>query len=75
MNAASLSALSALAGSVIGGLTSFSTSWLVQQNSARTQTRFQERTKRETSYGSFIEEASLRFGEALESAEGRLETS
>ena len=37
MNAAYISALAALAGSVIGGLTSLLTSWLTQRTQARAQ--------------------------------------
>ncbi len=70
MESAYLSALAALAGSVIGGFTSFATSWLVQQNQTRNSQRFQEIAKRETLYGSFIDEAAKRYAEALERDSG-----
>jgi uncharacterized membrane protein YccC len=57
MDAAFISALSALGGATIGGLASFGSSWLTQ----RTQLRFAHheaiKAKREALYAEFIEEA------------------
>ena len=65
MNPAYLSALSALAGSLIGALASFSTTWLTQHFQVRTQRRQQEMSRREKLYGDFIDEASRLFADAL----------
>jgi hypothetical protein len=65
MDAAYLSALSALGGATIGGLASFGSSWLTQ----RTQLRFAHheaiKAKREALYAEFIEEAARLYGDAL----------
>jgi hypothetical protein len=65
MNLAIISALSALAGSTIGALSSFSTTWLVQTSQIRSQNRGTERIKRETLYGEFIAEAAKRMTDAM----------
>jgi hypothetical protein len=65
MDLAVISALSALAGSSIGALSSFSTTWLVQTSQIRSQHRGTERAKRETLYGEFITEAAKRMTDAL----------
>src|SRR5262249_25699925 len=65
MDAAYISALSALGGATIGGLASFGSSWLTQ----RTQLRFAHheaiKAKREALYTEFIDEASRLYGAAL----------
>jgi len=65
MDAAFISALSALGGATIGGLASFGSSWLTQ----RTQLRFAHheaiKAKREALYAEFIDEASRLYGDAL----------
>ena len=65
MDAAYISALSALGGATIGGLASFGSSWLTQ----RTQLRFAHheaiKAKREALYTEFIDEASRLYGDAL----------
>lgn len=66
MNPAYISALAALAGSVIGGLTSFLTSWMTQQTQTRAQLITAEIAKREALYGKFIDEASRLLTDALE---------
>jgi hypothetical protein len=65
MNPAYISALAALAGSIIGGLTSLGTSWLGQraQNKARELAR--DKRQREELYGRFLEEASRLYVDAL----------
>ena len=65
MEGASISALAALAGSVVGGLTALATSWLTQQAQARAQERAGDRTARELLYKDFIVEASRLYGDAL----------
>ena len=64
MDGASISALAALAGSVIGGLTALGTSWLTQQAQARAQENARDRTAREALYSDFIVEASRLIGDA-----------
>jgi hypothetical protein len=65
MDAAVISALSALGGATIGGLASFGSSWLTQ----RTQLRFSHdeavKAKREALYAEFIDEAARLHGDAL----------
>jgi hypothetical protein len=71
MDPAILSAASALAGSLIGGLSSLAASWLTQREQLRAQLFVQEAVKRETLYTEFITEASRRFIEAWDhKAEG-----
>ena len=65
MSPAYLSALSALAGSLIGALASFSTTWLTQHFQILTQRRQQEMSRREKLYGDFIDEASRLYADAL----------
>ncbi len=65
MDAAILSAVSALAGSGIGAFASFGTTWLVQTNQMRYQQRAAEVTKREALYAAFIGEAAKRMTDAL----------
>src|SRR5262245_65547023 len=65
MDAAFISALSALGGATIGGLASFGSSWLTQ----RTQLRFSQheavKAKREALYAAFVDEAARLYGDAL----------
>jgi hypothetical protein len=53
MEAAYISALAALAGTAIGGLTSFATSWMTQQAQTRSQRLAAEKEKREDLFGRF----------------------
>ena len=65
MDTAYISAFSALGGAVIGGLTSFGSSWLTQ----RTQLRFSHdeaiKARREELYVEFVDEAARLYGDAL----------
>jgi hypothetical protein len=65
VDTAYISAFSALGGALIGGLTSFGSSWLTQ----RTQLRFSHdeaiKAKREALYAEFVDEASRLYGDAL----------
>src|SRR5882724_12489570 len=65
MNNAYLSAVAALAGSAIGALASFATTWLTQHAQQRAQRFGQAMARREHLYGDFIEEASKLFTDAL----------
>jgi hypothetical protein len=51
-------AFAALAGSVIGGLTTFAAAWVTQRQQANVQWLLQEKTRRQELYQQFIEEAS-----------------
>ena len=64
MDPAILSALSALIGSLIGGVSTFAASWLTQHRQLRIQLLLQEAAKREKLYADFIIEASKRLTEA-----------
>jgi hypothetical protein len=65
MDPAYISALAALAGATIGGLTSFGTSWLTQRTQLRHAHREAERAELKTLYQDFITEASRLFVQAL----------
>ena len=65
MNNAFISAFAALAGSGIGAIASFATTWLTHDAQARAQRFAQAMTRRERLYGQFIEEASRLFTDAL----------
>jgi hypothetical protein len=66
MEAGYISAMAALAGSAIGALTSFASTWITQQMQVRTTQRGQDRARREALYGEFIREASRLFADAFE---------
>ena len=65
MNAAYLSALSALLGSAIGALASLATTWLTQRYQDRMQRAAQETSRRERLFGEFIDVSSKLFADAL----------
>ena len=65
MHNAYVSAIAALAGSAIGALASFATTWLTLHSHERAQRFAQATTRREHLYGEFIEEASKLFTDAL----------
>ena len=65
MNPAYISAFAGLAGAIIGGLTSFATSWLTQRAQLRDAHREAEKAKLEALYTDFIAEAARLFGDAL----------
>jgi hypothetical protein len=66
MDAAYISALAALAGTAIGGLTSFATSWTTQQAQARAQRLAAEREGRAALFGRFLDEAAKLYSDALQ---------
>ena len=66
MDTAYVTAFAALAGSVIGGLTSLAASWLSQHVQFRAQQLAQDLSRREELYKKFIEEASKWYADAYE---------
>ena len=73
MDVAYISALSALAGSAIGGLTSGFTTWLNQRFQAKAETLAHESSRRQDLYTEFIAAASKTYGEALVTNEPKIE--
>ena len=67
MDAGYFSAIAALSGSAIGGLTSLAASWLSQNAQARAQQHIRNLGQRQELYRAFIEEASRLYARALES--------
>jgi hypothetical protein len=65
MDSATISALAALAGATIGGVTSFGTSWLSQQTQAKVQARAHKLSQREDLYKRFIKKTSKAYGDSL----------
>ena len=72
MDLAYVSALSALAGSVIGSATSTTMTWLTQRAQARSGQLAHEFNRREELYRDFIVAASKTYGDALVSSEPKL---
>ena len=66
MDASIISALAALAGAAIGGLTSIVGAWLTQQTQVKAQELTQDKLRRQELYKEFIEEASKTYGDALQ---------
>jgi hypothetical protein len=64
MDASVISALSALGGAAIGGLTSGAMSWLTQEVQAKAQESAQDKSLRQQLHREFIEEASKSYGDA-----------
>ena len=69
MDVAYISALSALAGSVIGGLTTGITTWISQRSQAKAGRIAHQIEQREILYKEFIGSASKIYGEAIVSNE------
>lgn len=65
MDAAYISALSALAGSAIGASASFATTWLTQRHQDHADRVSKEASRRERLFGEFIEQGSKIYGDAL----------
>jgi hypothetical protein len=72
MNIGYVSTLAVLAGSVIGGLTSTSTTWVTQRAHARTGLLADKIVRREELYRDFVTAASRAYGDALISSEPRV---
>ncbi|WP_197688447.1 hypothetical protein [Bradyrhizobium lablabi] len=66
MNASVITALAALAGAAIGGLTSVFASWMTQHAQARAQRLAQDKLRRQELYKEFIEVASKCYIDALQ---------
>jgi hypothetical protein len=60
-----LPAVAALAGSAIGGLTSFASAWLTQGRQDRARRLSQDKARRQKLYRQFIDEASKLYADAL----------
>lgn len=72
MDVAYISALSALTGSVVGGLTTTGVTWLTQRAQARSGQLAHEFERREDLFRDFIVAASKTYGDALVNSEPRL---
>jgi hypothetical protein len=73
VNIAYLSALSALAGSVFGGLTTGITTWLSLRSQARVGHRSGQLVRRQDLFDEFIGAASKAYGEALFNTESKIQ--
>jgi hypothetical protein len=73
MDVAYISGLSALAGSVVGGLTTGLTAWLNQRSLAKAGQIAHEMSRRQDLYKDFILSASKAYGEALVVNEPKIE--
>ena len=73
MDMAYVSALSALAGSVVGGFTTGATTWLSYRAQARASRLASERSRRQDIFRDFILAASKLYTNALVSSEPKLE--
>ena len=73
MDVAYISALSALAGSLIGGLTSGITTWLNQRAQTRAAQIAHDLARREDLFRDFIDAASKAYAEALVSNEPQVQ--
>ena len=72
MDVALVSALSALAGSAVGGLSSSGTTWLTQRAQSRAARATHEMSRREDLYRDFILAASNAYGAALGSTDPKI---
>jgi hypothetical protein len=66
MEPAYISAFAALAGTAIGGLASFATSWVTQQAQSRAQRIAAEKDARAALFGRFLDEAAKLYSDALQ---------
>ncbi|MEA2893762.1 MAG: hypothetical protein QOI05_4555 [Bradyrhizobium sp.] len=66
MDASIISALAALTGAAVGGLTSGIPNWLSHRGALRAQWILHEKTRRQALYGDFIEEAAKCYIDALQ---------
>jgi hypothetical protein len=65
MDPAYVSAFAALAGTAIGGLASFATSWITQQAQSKAQRKAAEKDARAALFGRFLDEAA-KYADALQ---------
>ena len=73
MDVAYISALAALAGSMVGGLTAGITTWLSQRAQARAGQLAHEMSRRDDLYKDFIVAASKIYGDAILSSEPQIQ--
>jgi hypothetical protein len=73
MDTAFISAFSALAGSIFGGLTSGTTTWMSLRSQARADHRLHRVAHREDLYRDFIVAASATYGSAILSSEPQIQ--
>jgi hypothetical protein len=73
MDAAYLSVLAALAGSLVGGVTSAFATWLSQRDQLRAGQLAHDKSRREDLYKAFIVEASKAYGDAVLSNEPKIQ--
>jgi hypothetical protein len=74
VDASAITALAALMGAAVGGLTSVLSSWVVQRTQARAQRIAQDFAHRQDLYKEFIEEASKCYVHALQHDEPDIPT-
>lgn len=65
MDPAYISAIAALAGSAIGGVTSFGTTWMSRRAQMQAEHRERDKTHRQELYKEFIGEASRLYGDGI----------
>jgi hypothetical protein len=73
MDVAYISALAALGGSVVGGMTTGVTTWLSQRVQARAGQLAREMSRRDDLYKDFIVAASKAYGDAILSSEPQIQ--
>ena len=65
MDSGYITALAALGGAALGGLTSFATSWTTQRTQMKAQRSASSKSKRQKLYNGFIDDAAKIYGDAL----------
>jgi hypothetical protein len=65
MDASYVSALSALAGTLVGGITSFATTFVTQHTLGRAERRARDLSARQELYGKFLEELARIYSHAI----------
>src|SRR5215475_1972453 len=65
MDAGYITALAALGGAALGGLTSFATSWTTLRTQMKAQRSASSKSKRQKLYNAFIDDAAKSYGHAL----------
>ena len=65
MDAGYITALAALGGAALGGLTSFATSWTTLHTQMKAQRSDSSKSKRQKLYNAFIDDAAKLYGDAL----------
>jgi hypothetical protein len=65
VNVAVISAMAAIAGSSVGAIATFATTWLVQNNQLQSARQGAQLAKRETLYSDFIAEAAKRLTDSM----------